>query len=248
MLSLVKNTEWSQLSDYVSPTFFKVLPASALGSRVTRLSRNALRGKSFADAWQAAFAAWEANAAGKVLDERGDGALDLQELSDTQRVEVGQRVLELYFTQIEANDTIVLDLTPSRFSWSPAGVSWSPGRLWATWDGGFRNDVRKLYRGFYAGDDTAFDDALGSLQLEHARETFVSHFGAGDQSQVEFDTSAFHATFHEVFVRTREAGVRLAPDFVYLGIYLGTLYENLESIGGTHNVRRAYQKVIGARS
>jgi len=91
--------------------------------------------------------------------------------------------------------------------------------------------LRELYDGFYTEDDARFRRALAALEIDAAEDVFRRHFGSGDQRAVRFEAAAFQATFHEAFVRCRDAGVRLHPNFLALGIFLGCLYDHLESLG-----------------
>jgi hypothetical protein len=91
--------------------------------------------------------------------------------------------------------------------------------------------------------DDVFDEALRRLDLDAARDVFLAHFGDGEQRSVRFRTESFHASFHEAFVRCRDAGRSLHPDFVALGIYLACLYDGLEALERPFDVRAAYEKV-----
>ena len=239
MRSLLRNTDWSHLRDYVSPSFFSVVPATAVSSRIASLSTNALKGRAFRSALDARE---QLLPPGVVVGELDD-ATPHQERPIPA---VGEAALRVFFAQIAADGPIVLDLSQSRWTASPDGsIAWKPGRLWAEWEPGFREAVRDLYRGFYGDDAARFDRALDVLGLEVARDTFVEHFGGGDQRAVTFDLAAFHDTFHRVFVQCREAGVTLDGDFLYLGIYLGCLYETLSLVERPFDVRAAYEWAFG---
>jgi hypothetical protein len=108
------------------------------------------------------------------------------------------------------------------------------------WDSAFLDAIRRMYRGFYAGEDAAFHTALTDLHLDVAADLFLDHFGSGDQSAVRFEMAHFTRSFHAVFLRCREHGVRLHPDFVALGVYLAALYEHLESLDVPLDARRAF--------
>ena len=100
--------------------------------------------------------------------------------------------------------------------------------------------MRRLYRGFYAGADEEFHAGLDALGLEPAADLFLRHFGEGDQTAVEFEMAQFTKSFHDVFVRCRDHGVRLHRNFVPLGVHLAALYEHLEPLRVPLDVRSAF--------
>lgn len=246
MLSLIRAAEWSHLRDYVSPAFVQVLPASALASETARWAANATRGKAFREALGALSHALDRRSPGvSVVEQASPAGLRLADLSPEQRTLAGQRVLELFFSIVLGPADKVLDLRPERFTFVDGKLHWAPGRLWTTWSASFGDSIGKLYRGFYGDDDARFDRALGALDLTPASGVMRRHFGGDDQRQVRFETATFHATFHEVFVTCRDAGVVLDPGFVSLGVLLGCLYQTLESLQGPFDVRAAFDAVEG---
>lgn len=242
MSQLVSGTEWSHFTDYLSPTLFDVLPGRELRRVLGALSGSALRRGRF-DAAKAARA--------ELLDAHGvpvrlAGAPDASAHTSTRDLDValGDAVLELYFHQLYVGDRTLLDLRSQSFEPAAGPATWRPSALVFEWSSDFIEPLRALYRGFYDGDDAMFDEALRDLSLTPARDVFLSHFGGGgaegDQHAVAFDMATFHGTFHEAFVACRDAGTHLHGDFVALGLYLATLYEHLEQLGGSWDVRAAF--------
>ena len=106
--------------------------------------------------------------------------------------------------------------------------------------------IQRLYRGFY-GDDTAmFNDALSDLALEPARDTFIRHFGDGDQRSVRFEQAHFHQTFHQAFKSCAEDGGQLHQNFISLGLMLGCLYAHLEPLDMALDVRAAHDAALAS--
>jgi hypothetical protein len=95
--------------------------------------------------------------------------------------------------------------------------------------------------GAYRDDKSAFRAGLEALNLSHAEDVFVKHFGDG-QRAVRFEVKHFVSTFHQVFVRCRDAGTRLHADFLLLGLYLATLYDHLEQLGVAVDVVSAFEQ------
>lgn len=246
LLRSLRGTEWSQLADYVSPSFFEVLPPRALLGQVKALVGNARDREGFARAVEETgrvLAAHDVPLA--VAADWPSGASPLAPEHEGARRALGQRVLEAYFAQLAGADHALLDLRGARFAGSEAAPLWAPQPFWVRWDPGFVAALRDLYAGYYGGDDARFGDALARLRLEPAREVFLEHFGPGAQRSVRFEAEHFHASFHEAFVRCRDAGVSLPPDFLSLGIMLACLYDHLEALGLAYDVRGAWERVAG---
>jgi hypothetical protein len=239
---MLRATEWGQLLDFLSPSFFEVLSARdlAVASRDLLASTRddaGLRGIARGMADRIA-----ARAIPIRLDlERGRKPYAAgQRGSVDARIARGQLVLRLYFEQILGAEAALLDLRGLRFAMRSDTLVWSPARGFVRWDPAFLDAIRRMYRGFYADDDVAFRAALAALHLEAAADLFLDHFGAGEQTAVRFETAHFTRSFHAVFVRCRERGVRLHPNFVALGVYLGALYEHLEGLDVPLDVRAAF--------
>ncbi|MEM6532803.1 MAG: hypothetical protein AAF654_09265 [Myxococcota bacterium] len=233
MLRLIRSTDYGALLDLVSPRFFEVLPASALRKQVGAL----IKGYR------------EKNRFHALLEDRRQSvpdalAVDIVDAIESRRVEdsrsYGQRLLELYFWQLFAGETVLLDLRASRVGFDGERLKWKPSRIFIEWDADFIGPLRKLYEGFYEDNREAFDGALAALDLVEAKPLFLEHFGDGDQRSVRFELDAFQSVFQRVFTTTRDAGKRLHPSFVTLGVYLGTLYDNLSRFDHGFDVRDAF--------
>lgn len=234
--SIVRGTEWKQVADLASPSFFEVLPGKALRRATGALTKNWFDGSGFADACGHR----AETLASSDVQVRLGGADAGGELGREAR---GQRVLELYFHQLFAGGPVLLDLRPERFEACGDALCWSPKSLWYAFDDAFLAAMREVYAGFYADDDARFQAGLDQVGLRCAEDTFLEHFGAGDQRAVSFDVHAFTETFHRTFLSCRDQGATLHRDFVPLGLYLATLYVHLEELGGAFDVRAAYDRV-----
>lgn len=234
LTSLVSGTEWSHFTDYLSPSFFDVVRGRELRRVLGTLSGNYMRGRRFRDAKEAR-ATYLADA--DVPVRLGDASSAT--LGDRRD---GDALLELYFHQLYYGPTTILDLRHDRFVREGDSMLWKPAALYIEWDSDFLSALRELYRGFYSGDDHMFEAALAELNLVPAKDIFLEHFGSGDQDAVAFDMKTFHDTFHRAFVACREQGSQLHGDFIALGLYLATLYEHLEAVGGEWDVRAAWRR------
>jgi len=252
LLRAVRGTEWGDFLDYVSPSFFEVVPARSLWTQGREIAANATRGGAFAELLR------ELDA---VLAARGVAVRPRDALPGTGSTPPdraahprarGQRVIELYFAQLFGSGSAALDLRGGRFAEAAppddeaeAELVWAPRPFYVVWDEEFIDAVRDLYGGFYRDQTERFRSGLERLGLGPAEDVFRAHFGEGDQRAVRFRTRVFQSTFHEVFVRCRDAGVSLHRNFLPLGLYLGCLYDHLEPLGEAFDVRAAFERAAG---
>jgi len=253
LLRWVRGTEWRWFLDFATPAFFDVMPLGALTSQVKGLVRAAADGKSFRRARTEIQDALTERGIGIRIVAEDDPAWRAASHGDPARADadtrrrLGQRALELYFGQLFAGETSLLDLRAGRLV-TAADVGpplWAPRSAWVRWDPGFLGSVRDLYAGFYRDDETRFAAGIAALGLEGAAPVLRDHFGAGDQRAVRFRTEDFRTSFHEVFVRCRDAGQALHPGFVPLGIALACLYDGLEALDVPLDVREAFERASG---
>lgn len=242
ILRMLRSTEWGQLLDFVSPSFFEVLSARALAGAARDLIASTRDAAGFRAAARGIADRLAARAMPVRLELDAGGAAASPALAPGRdaRIARGQLVLRLYFEQILGADAALLDLRGARFAVRGDTLVWTPSRGFVRWDPAFVDAIRRMYRGFYAGDTAAFRTALADLHLDAAADLFLDHFGAGDQSAVRFEMAHFTRSFHAVFLRCREHGVRLHPNFVALGVYLAALYEHLEVLDVPLDVRGAF--------
>ena len=234
--SLVRGTEGRQIVDLASPSFFDVLPGKALRRATGTLSKAWFDRDGFAEARAHRAETLDRADLGVRLGEpEAHGAID--------RETRGQRLLALYFHQLYAGGPVLLDLRPERFEAGIEQLRWNPKPLWYRFDEDFLGAMREIYAGFYAGDDARFEAGLDRVDLRCAEGTFLQHFGAGDQRAVAFDVASFTETFHQTFLSCRDGGASLHRDFIPLGLYLATLYVHLEELGGTFDVRAAFDRI-----
>ncbi len=247
MFAALRSADWSHLRDYVSGAFFDVLPAADLATEVARLSRNTTRKRAFEKRVAALSRDWTKQSPAVAVLTRSSGVClaDSAPFSEPERQAIGSAVLAAFFRVVLDGGDVFLDLRPSRLAWTGQSLEWTPGRLWATWDDTFSRHVAGLYRGFYGDDEALFDRSLDGLGLSPARDTLRQHFGGDDQRAVTFKLETFHATFHDVFVSCRDHGGSLNRGFVTLGLLLACLYEALELLGGTFDVRAAFDQACG---
>lgn len=239
-LRMLRATEWGQLLDFVSPSFFEVLSARSLAGAARDLIASSRDDAGMRAAAGAIANRIDARSIPIRLDLERGGETSAAGRSEDARIARGQLVVRLYFEQLLGAETTLLGLRGHRFAVHGNTLQWSPARGFVRWDPAFLDAIRRMYQGFYAGDDVAFRTALTALHLDTAADLFLDHFGAGEQTAVRFEMAHFTKSFHAVFVRCRERGVRLHPNFVPLGVYLAALYEHLEKLDVPLDVRAAF--------
>lgn len=240
---LLKSTDIRQLTSLVSPAFFDVMPMTKIWSR-GRALMTTRGGRTYREAVE------------RRVDELAKVPLSIQLLkSGTLPVADAwgggsegraARLVTLYFHQLFSDAPTLLDLRATSCREEGETLVWDPAPWVCAWDGAFLHDLRRLYRGFYEGDDAMFRDSLQALRIDLAEDLFRQHFGA-EQSGQEFKMRDFVDTFHQVFVRCRDRKVELHPDFLALGVYLATLYEHLDGQKVRVDVRACYTRAYERR-
>lgn len=235
--------DWTPFLDFVSPSFFDVVPLRGLLGQGRELVANATSREGRVDLESRVAEALRRRG---VELELGPGASRSRGLPEGEAARSrGQRVLELYFTQLFACDGTLLDLRPGSFAESAATTHWTPGPYYVRWEPSFLEGLRQVYEGFYGDDDRVFDEGLERLGLQDSKDLFRRHFGGGDARAVRFDRESFVSTFHDVFLRCRDEGVSLHRNFLPLGLYLACLHEHLGQLGGSYDVAEAFARATG---
>ena len=173
-------------------------------------------------------------------------------LSSKERREQGQILLSLYFSQFKNVNGLNLDIRASHFDYSESTLNWLPNNCWYKMDNLFRESLIDLYSGFYHDNNELFESALKKTGLTknlneektiELKKLFYEHFTPGDQILVKFRVSKFSESFYELFHFFVTNEVELETDFIFLGIYLVTLYMHLEELDESFDVRAAFLEV-----
>ena len=236
---IIQASDWSTLVDLVSPKTFELISFGELSQELAELAGNYGDASRFGEVVQARRDLLEKNELSVRVHDSGE----VLSGEPTSTRADGQKVLELYFHQILSGQSTILDLRHSRFRRSNDGLDWEPNRFYLEWAPEFVAAVRKLYIGFYTDDDEMFRSAMKTLNIEVAEDSFWEHMGDGRQRAVEFELLHFRQTAQKVLRQCKEANVDLHRNVIALGLYLATLYEHLETIGGEFDVRGAFLAV-----
>jgi hypothetical protein len=248
---LLAGSEWSEFIDLLSPALFDVVSTKQLSLRAAELARH-----------------WFDQAGTRALAECLDAkavavgfpmrivvapikrtAIPFRLVSSVPVTDAvpsnGEHLLRFFFFQIYSHDTLFLDLRAERFTNSENGheIVFRPLPLWVKWRPDFVQGIRQLYDGFYRGDATLYKQAACDLGIVAACDVFDKAFGGEKKHASTYAIAEFRTTFHEVFLRCRHAKVAFHPDFITLGIALATLYDHLETLGGSYDVAGEYVRI-----
>ena len=162
----------------------------------------------------------------------------------------GRTILALYFRQLFSPHGVFLDLRSMHFNHESDVLLWNPGTLWTKFSPQFREGLIQVYDGFYLGKDDLYREGLvkiGLLDLSwpkadqiHIMEIFSKHFGAAKSEDVEFRLENLKGGMVSMAQFLLEKKTRITTDFLYLGIYLVTMYGTLEETKETLPVKEIY--------
>ena len=240
---LLRSADFRQLTSFVSPAFFDVMPMGKIWSRGRALMTS--RGSS---TYRDALAERAAELAKLPLAVKlGDAAFAAaRDELGTGLTADATRLVTLYFQQLFSDAATLLDLRAASCRMEGSTLRWDPAPWVCRWDPAFLRELRQLYRGFYAGDDELFRASLRALHIDGSEDLFRKHFGA-EQSGQSFKMKDFVDTFHQVFVRCKDSKVELHPDFLALGVYLATMYDHLDGLDVRVDVRACFERVHAAQ-
>lgn len=237
LLNMIKQTPWEFLKDYISPSFFKVIPISILSKEALSLALN-VKSKNLLPIKK------DLNTILNQLNIEIGEAKNNSKNSKSNK-ELAELILKLYFTQIIYSQNILLDIRHENFSWEKSNRKWiwTPHSLFIKWKSDFSQSIKDIYDGYYTGDDHLFTEGLKKLNLYPCKDLFKQHFGFGNQTQVEFKQENFYKIFHEIFLECKKHNIKLHSNFISLGLFLALLYESLEKLNVTLDVRKSYLDV-----
>lgn len=240
---------FGSLLDYISPSAFEVIDWSAALKKSFAISKELI----FETSVKKYCEEFKTFLPDGIEFEHLKTSLLQNENIGNEKVAVclGQKLLEIYFSQIYNSKVVFLDLRADRFNKkSKHVVLWRPNGLWYEFSEDFLDGIRCLYEGFYTPNEFKLHAALHKLGLYSNEMTqdakaellilLENHFGQGKNSPMKFGVTNFMASFDCLFLFLKKQKLRLHEDFLFLGIYILTLYMHLESLNNTFNVYDAY--------
>jgi predicted unusual protein kinase regulating ubiquinone biosynthesis (AarF/ABC1/UbiB family) len=185
------------------------------------------------------------------------------DLTDTQIVQTkkpsdraaGEKILTLYFTQLFSPHGLFIDIRSTNFSEEGTHLKWHPTGLWTQFDDKFRQGLLDVYEGFYLQNDELYLSGLSEIGLlkesftaEERKELgdiFRDQFGKAIEEDQKFELEHFKDSIIRMSNFMLSKKVKISKDFLYLGIYLVTMYSTLEEINAALPVKQIYLDVRG---
>lgn len=162
----------------------------------------------------------------------------------------GHKILTLFFVQLFSPYGLFLDLRSSHFSSSNRFLEWHPSGFWTCFDEAFRLGLLEVYEGFYLNKDDLYFNGLEKIGLiksdwpledkQTLAALFRVQFGNNDMT---FDLEQFKDSIIKMSDFMLKKKVKISKDFLYLGIYLVTLYSSLEETRECYSVKATYLEV-----
>jgi hypothetical protein len=159
--------------------------------------------------------------------------------------------LRIYFAQLYLSGKISIDLRSSRFfhdkKWMFRGEHFA-----YSISNEVRNALLSTYDAYYTGNPKDIKKHLLTLGLmdsewpkedkEELYKMFISHFQLAGQKKHEFLIDDLVASFKKIFLFIRERGSKVPTEFAILGLYLVSLYMNIEQSGEHLDVKQIFIK------
>lgn len=158
----------------------------------------------------------------------------------------GHKLLDLFFAQLFSPHGIFLDIRSHHFK-NDDIFEWHPSNFWTKFDEKFRLALLDVYEGFYLEIEDKYLSGLERIGLiknewpendkQELAQLFRSQFG---NNEMLFDLEQLQQGMINMSHFMLEKKVHISKDFLYLGIYLVTLYSSLEKTKELYNVKDIY--------
>lgn len=235
-----------ELLKHVPTVLFQVVDWNELVSELPKLSRRMLQKEGYEDLLglqRDALAAEDIVLTHEPLDQ----------MNYTPDKKSAIRCLTLYFEQLYSPDGLFLDLRSHHFIAKDEELWWHPSGLWTQFSEEFRQGLLNVYEGFYLEKEELYQRGLISIGLlnpdwsqedrQKLADLFKAQFGEARTSEMKFELDHLRDAIMKMTDFLMEKKVKITKDFLYLGIYLVTLYSHLELSGHKLPVKDIYLKV-----
>jgi hypothetical protein len=237
-----------ELSKHVPAVLFQTVEWGELANELPRISRRMIQKEGYEDLFTA----------NKSLLHPYNIVLSDAPVTQTKLKSdkwVGEKLLTLYFTQLFSSDGIFLDLRSNHFDNQSPELRWHPSGLWTRFSETFRMGLLDVYEGFYLENDDLYYvglEKIGLLRPEFSPadkkllgDLFREQFGKALDEDMQFDLEHFKTSIIRMSDFMLKRKVHISKDFLYLGIYLVTLYSTLEETKAKLPVKQIYLEVRG---
>jgi hypothetical protein len=240
-----------ELLKHVPTVLFKVIDWGELASELPKLSRRMLQKEGHVEMFNhqikhlCPFSV-------KLID--GDIKSRVHDLDRNN----GERLLELYFAQLFSSDGLFVDLRAQHFHASEECLEWYPSALWTKFSDKFRSGLLDVYAGFYLENEAKYKQGLCEIGLlneswsdadkNELSDLFKKQFGDAVNAHMEFKLDHLRDAILGMSNFMLKKEVNISKDFLYLGIYLVTMYSTLETVPAKFPVKEIYLRVSKAFS
>ena len=235
-----------ELSRHVPTVLFQTVEWSDLAAELPKISKRMLQKEGFEELYQS-----NKDLLNPYSIQLTAHALDRNDFFNKRWV--GEKILTLYFVQLFSGNGLFLDLRSNHFTEKDSLLLWSPSNFWTKFDEHFRLGLLKVYEGFYLENDEIYYNGLEAIGLlkkdfslsdkKQLGDLFRAQFGSALTEDMKFDLEQFKNSIIKMsnFLLSRK--VNISKDFLYLGIYLVTMYSILEELDEKYPVKRIYLEV-----
>lgn len=164
----------------------------------------------------------------------------------------GEAILKVYFGQLLLDHGVFLDLRLLRFAQTSEQVQYYPAKIFYRFQDEFKAGLIDLYDGYFLEDrerlklgmkKTGLWDGKDPLEVQKLATLMFDHFGDALKNPVKLEMSAFGDSFQNLFDYFEQKQVTLPSGFLFLGVYLVTLYLSIDKIGKPYDIRAIYKHV-----
>lgn len=234
-----------ELSKHVPTVLFQTVEWSELASELPKISRRIISKEGYDDLYHVQ----------KSLLDPYNIVLTNEKLNSSLQQDhwSGEKILTLYFAQLFSPEGLFLDLRSSHFCDERPILKWHPSGFWTRFGEDFRQGLLKVYEGFYLENNELYLEGLEQIGLlkkefspedkQELAELFRAHFGSGVKQEMKFELNHFRDSIIKMSEFMLNKKVSISKDFLYLGIYLVTLYSTLEETKSELPVKQIYLDV-----
>jgi hypothetical protein len=232
-----------ELVTHVPTVLFKVVDWGELGHEIPRLSRRVLQREGYTEMF--------------IKQQQFLSPLAIQLTQDTIRPPstqpeawVAQKWLHLFFAQLFSPYGLFLDLRSHHFAVEQDELKWHPNGLWTKFRPDFQQGLLHIYDGFYLENEDLYYQGLEEIGLispdwnssdrDQLAQLFKNQFGSSLGDEMQFSLDSFKDSLIQISHFLLEKKVNITTDFMYLGIYLVTLYAGLEQCQHPIAVKKEY--------
>lgn len=245
-------SDYRALLDFISPEAFKVIEWKTAAAQFIQLTKQSMDSEKISSAAKESSRILAIDLSLKGQNYRSASGQEIDDSKHAGETETRfeHEVLDVYFSQFFSTKGVFLDLRAKFFRTSEySGTVFAPSSFVHTFDEKFRLGLLDIYEGYYLSRPKKMENGLLALglvkngdpeKIEETKKLLFSHFGDADQGLVSLELTHFKKSFHALFRYLKRESITLTSDFLFLGIYLVTLYLCLAESNQKVDVKKAF--------